>query len=255
MKEIKGIFNKLKTKIDDYILKIMIATDDENIKLRRDNIKLVAINEDLLNRIEKANYDKRKMYAKNKKLEHLMDQFEVRMKKWFIYKSILLWYTFFMNKNILILADTRQKSDSHITNYFDKNKIEWQRATLSNCGDYMAIKYDNIKGIYKDYSILIDTKKDLLELAGNLCKTSEHERIKKEISHAKELGCNKFIFLITDSKIKTSDDIKKWSNIHSQVKGETLFKIMKTMKERYDIHYIFTDKKHAGEKIYTILTS
>lgn len=81
MKEIKGIFNKLKTKIDDYILKIMIATDDENIKLRRDNIKLVAINEDLLNRIEKANYDKRKMYAKNKKLEHLMDQFEVRMKK------------------------------------------------------------------------------------------------------------------------------------------------------------------------------
>lgn len=81
MKEIKGIFNKLKTKIDDYILKIMIATDDENIKLRQDNIKLVAINEDLLNRIEKANYDKRKMYAKSKRLEHLMDQFEVRIKK------------------------------------------------------------------------------------------------------------------------------------------------------------------------------
>lgn len=81
MKEIKGIFNKLKTKIDDYILKIMIATDDENIKLRRDNMKLVAINEDLLNRIEKANYDKRNMYAKNKRLEHLMDQFEVRLKK------------------------------------------------------------------------------------------------------------------------------------------------------------------------------
>jgi hypothetical protein len=81
MKEIKGIFNKLKTKIDDYILKIMIATDNENIKLRQDNIKLVAINEDLLNRIEKANYDKRNMYAKNKRLEHLMDQFEVRLKK------------------------------------------------------------------------------------------------------------------------------------------------------------------------------
>ena len=81
MKEIKGIFNKLKTKIDDYILKIMIATDDENIKLRQDNMKLVAINEDLLNRIEKANYDKRNMYAKNKRLEHLMDQFEVRLKK------------------------------------------------------------------------------------------------------------------------------------------------------------------------------
>lgn len=81
MKEIKGIFNKLKTKIDDYILKIMIATDNENIKLRQDNMKLVAINEDLLCRIEKANYDKRNMYAKNKRLEHLMDQFEVRLKK------------------------------------------------------------------------------------------------------------------------------------------------------------------------------
>ena len=157
-------------------------------------------------------------------------------------------------KDILILADTRQQKDEHITKFFDENKIVWQRATLANCGDYMAVKYDKEFGMYKDFSVLIDTKKDLLELAGNLCNASEHERLRREVMHSKELGCGKFVFLVTDNKIKTGDDILNWNSKYSKVKGETLYKVMKTFKERYGVSYVFTDKKKAGAKILELLT-
>ncbi len=79
-----------------------------------------------------------------------------------------------MNKEMLILADTRQQKDNHITKHFDKEKISWIRSSLESA-DYMAVRYDN--GFIKDYSTLIDTKKDLLELCGNLCHSSEHARL------------------------------------------------------------------------------
>ena len=156
-----------------------------------------------------------------------------------------------MNKDIMILCDTRQQQDNHITKHFDKENISWIRAKLDSA-DYMAVRYDN--GFIKDYSTLIDTKKDLLELAGNLCRTSEHERIKREISKARELGCVDFIFLICENKIKTVEDIANWTNKNTQVKGSTLLKIMSTMKERYGVKYIIVPKKQMGQKIVELLT-
>ena len=98
-------------------------------------------------------------------------------------------------KDFIILTDTRQQKEKHILKEFDKQKILHIRTNLESA-DYMAVRYNEQKGFYKDYSILIDTKKDLLELCGNLCHTSEHERVKREIEKAKQLGCKKFIFLL-----------------------------------------------------------
>lgn len=159
-----------------------------------------------------------------------------------------------MNKNIIILADSRQQKDIHITDYFDSINLQWQRATL-NTGDYMAIRYNESKGIYLDYSIIIDTKKDIEEIAGNLCKTTEHERIKREIARAKELGNNRFIFLIADSTISCIDDLINWHSIRTQVKGETLAKIMKTMQDRYGCEFLFCKKLSIGKQITTFLTN
>ena len=153
--------------------------------------------------------------------------------------------------NILILVDTRQKSDKYITDYFDKNSILWIRTCLPSA-DYMAIKYNN--GFIKDYSVLIDTKKDVEEIVGNLCKTSEHERIKAEIQRAKDLGCKKFIFLICDNKIKNINDLVVWKSRRTKVKGETLLKIIVTMQKKYDIKFLFTSKENAGELIYKLLS-
>ena len=145
--------------------------------------------------------------------------------------------------NNIIICDTREKGNKKILEYFDKVGQDYIISKLDS-GDYMK---------YKDYSTIIDKKDGLLELSHNLCNTLEHQRINREIERAKELGCNNFIFLIQDNKIKSLEDIKNWSSPHTKVKGETLLKIMQTMKERYKIRFIICNKKNMGAKIIELL--
>lgn len=145
--------------------------------------------------------------------------------------------------NNIIICDTREKGNKKILEYFTKINQDYIISKLE-AGDYM---------LFKDYSTIIDKKDGLLELAGNLCHTSEHERIKREIARAKELGCKNFIFLIQDNKIKSAEDIKNWSSPHTKVKGATLLKIMQTMKNKYGIRFIICSKKNMGKMIIKLL--
>ena len=145
--------------------------------------------------------------------------------------------------NDIIIVDTREKGHKKILEYFEKVGQDYIISKL-DAGDYM---------LFKNYHTIIDKKDGLLELAGNLCHTQEHERIKREIARARELGCVNFIFLIQDSKIKSLEDIKKWSSPHTKVKGETLLKIMNTMRERYGVRFIICEKKRMGEMIINLL--
>lgn len=145
--------------------------------------------------------------------------------------------------NNIIIVDTREKGNKKILEYFDSVGQDYIISKL-DAGDYM---------LYKDFSTIIDKKDGLLELSHNLCNTTEHERIKREIQRAKELGCQNFIFLIQDSKIKTTEDIKNWTSPHTKVKGETLLKIMNTMCKKYTIRFIIVPKKKMGEMIIKLL--
>lgn len=155
---------------------------------------------------------------------------------------------------MLILTDTRQQKENHIIKEFDKQGILHIRTGLPSA-DYMAVRYDEEKGMYLDYSVLIDTKKDLEEISGNLCNTQSHERIKREIFKGQELGAKEFIFLINGGKIKTAEDLKNWSSKRTQVKGATLLKIFKTMKERYNVRFIICRKQDMGKYILKLLES
>ena len=145
--------------------------------------------------------------------------------------------------NNIIIVDTREKGHKSILKYFDENNIDYITSKL-DYGDYM---------IYKDNSVVIDRKDSLLELTGNLCHTNEHERIKREITRAKEDGCKDFIFLIAESKIKSIEDIKNWSSPHTKVKGNVLLKIMVTMKNKYGVRFIICSRREMGKKIIELL--
>lgn len=155
--------------------------------------------------------------------------------------------------DFIILTDSRQQKESHIIKEFDKQGILHIRTGLPSA-DYMAVRHDNEQGFYLDYSVLIDTKKDLEEISNNLCNTNSHERVKREIFKGKELGAKEFIFIIGENKIKTAEDIKNWSSPHTRVKGETLLKIMNTMKERYGVRFMIVPRKDMGKTIIDILT-
>lgn len=143
----------------------------------------------------------------------------------------------------IIICDTREKGNKKILEYFDKVNQDYIVSKL-DAGDYM---------LFKNYDVIIDKKDGLLELIGNLCHTSEHERVKREIQRARELGCKEFIFLIQDNKIKTREDIENWKSKYTKVTGATLLKIMETMKKRYGVKFIITSKKNMGAWIIKLL--
>lgn len=148
-----------------------------------------------------------------------------------------------MNSKEILICDTREKKNKSILKYFDKNNIDYIISKL-DYGDYT---------LYKNNTVVIDRKDSLLEMAHNLCSTLEHERIKAEIQRAKDDGCKEFIFLIAESKIKSIDDIAKWSSPHTKVKGSTLLKTMVTMKNKYGVRFIICPRAKMGEYIIKLL--
>ena len=156
--------------------------------------------------------------------------------------------------NFLILTDTRQKSENHIIKEFDKQGILHIRTGLPSA-DYMVVRYDNEKGFYLDYSILIDTKKDIEEIASNLCNSQNHQRILREIQKGKDLGAKQFIFLINGGKVKTIEDLQNWSSKRTKIKGSVLLKIFKTMSQKYEVKFMIVPKNKIGEMIIKLLTN
>ena len=144
---------------------------------------------------------------------------------------------------MIIEMDTRNQKDGYVTDFLDSHGIKWIRNKLY-AGDVKLIN---------STKIIIDLKKDLLEMCGNLTSLKEHERVKKEIERAREIGCERFIFLIKEQKINSIQEVNNWSSKRTKVKGETLAKVMNTMSERYNVEFMFTKKELAGATILELL--
>lgn len=155
-------------------------------------------------------------------------------------------------QDFIIECDTRQQKESHIIKYFADNNIRFIKNKLY-AGDYKLVN---------SAKIIVDTKKDLLELCGNLTKTTEHERVKREIECAKEIGCERFIFLIADPQIKFVDEVYTWKRplnwktkkYRTQVQPATLQKIMQTMATKYGVEFLFCTKEQMGKYVVDLLT-
>lgn len=144
-----------------------------------------------------------------------------------------------------IIVDTREQKYNHVTDYFDSKGIKWFRSKLI-CGDYQ----NPLKP-----TIIIDRKKDLQEVAGNL--TKDHERFRREIELAKELGYT-MIVLVEEPTIRELKDVCGWYNWRKRknpraISGKTLFKIMSTVHDKYGITWEFCSKDMTGKRIVTLL--
>lgn len=144
-----------------------------------------------------------------------------------------------------IIVDTREQKYSHVTEYFDKENIKWYRSKLI-CGDYQNPE---------NPMTIIDRKKDLQEVAGNVCQ--QHERFVRELELAKELGY-KMIILVEEPNITTLTNVCSWYNWRRRtnpkaVTGKTLYKIMSTMSEKYGVEWQFCKKSECGKRIVELL--
>lgn len=150
---------------------------------------------------------------------------------------------------MLILEDTRQQARKHETKHkwFAENGIKIERCRLY-VGDYT---------LPTNQSICIDTKKDLQELAQDVCQ--QHERFRAELVRAQEAGIHLIVLCEHGGGIKSLEDVYFWVNPRRQhspgaISGQRLFKVLNTMQEKYGVRFEFCDKRQTGRRIVEILT-
>lgn len=159
--------------------------------------------------------------------------------------------------------DTREKPSelTRIKKQFDALGVHYFKSKLF-VGDYMSL--DNPR-------LVVDRKKDLQELCGNV--TQQHERFRNELIRAREHGIKIVVLCEHGNGIESLSDVLFWENPrlketewkmedHHPVKvqkypkattGKQLFESLTTISDRYGVEFRFCDKRHTGREIVRIL--
>jgi len=149
---------------------------------------------------------------------------------------------------LVIQIDTREKQHAiqKIIAEFKKQNVKFYSSKLY-VGDYMSL--DNPR-------VVIDRKQNLGEVAGNVCQ--EHERFVAELERARDAGIHVVILVEHSSEIKSLKDVVWWNNPRLKtspkaITGERLYKIMRTIANKYECEWQFCNKYQTGKRILEIL--
>lgn len=162
-----------------------------------------------------------------------------------------------------IIVDTREHDSEweRIKEQFDSLDVRYFRSKLF-VGDYQSL--DNAR-------LVVDRKKDLQELCGNVCQ--QHERFKAELVRAMDAGIKIVILCEHGKDIKDIEDVFTWVNPRSTrevwqkvngrmtktieqtkaVTGTALYKSLCTIRDRYNVDFVFCTKDETGKMIVEIL--
>ena len=156
------------------------------------------------------------------------------------------------NSHKLLIIDSREKPHAieKIVDYFDRHGIEHMTSKLL-FGDYMD---------YKNPLLVIDRKQNVAELAKNC--TVEHERFRRELDRVRLAGAH-LVILVEQNRYKNQlgktvevygpSDLIGWSNPHTMVTGEKVFRVLVSWMAKYPISVVFCDKRSTGRFIDEIL--
>ena len=134
--------------------------------------------------------------------------------------------------------------------------------------------------LVNDIKIAVDRKNSIDEICGNLCSSEkEHARFREEAITAMKAGAEFHVVIETDEKIRSVDEIRKWSNprlhrynkinyMHRLGKWQNiknpgakppcdnirLIKTMQTMSAKYKIHWHLCSPSESAEMIVKLLS-
>lgn len=191
--------------------------------------------------------------------------------------------------NITVVEDRGQQAGKHEVKHcwFDRHGITLLQAPLP-VGDYILCT-DAVEDVFRrkakravelkkmdflgSYKECVDTKKDMQEIAGNICG-KQHERFRDECILAKNNGIQLYVLVENTDGIRDVNDVAFWENPRTKIqkwittpsghrrkvlkypdaaKGLTLFKAMLTMQDKYGVRFLFCRPEEAGERIIQLL--
>lgn len=151
----------------------------------------------------------------------------------------------------LMIIDSREKPKAitSILDYFEHNDIKYEVSKML-FGDYMD---------YNRPDIVVDRKQNIAELAKNC--TAEHERFKREMERARDAGATLYILVQQNRYIDRGEHIRvrepidliRWSNRHTIVTGERVYRVLVSWMAKYPIKVVFCSKQNTGHAITKII--
>jgi len=151
-------------------------------------------------------------------------------------------------KSLVILVDTRENVNEHVTSYFNSKDITFKPHKLDS-GDYSVMLPANpdlgiVRDLYFDRQIIIERKADLNELSGNL--TQCRERFEREFERVP--NCRKYLLI----EGGCYSDI--FTNNYSTGLSSVAFAAsIMAFQARYGLNVSFVSKEHSGKFIHALL--
>lgn len=169
--------------------------------------------------------------------------------------------------NIQVDSREHESEWKRIKKQFDKLNVSYFRSKLY-VGDYQSL--DNPR-------LVIDRKKDLQELYGNICQ--QHERFKAELLRAMESNIKIIILCEHGEDVKCLEDVyffyqpptERWRIVtqeiaghkvkvkekymQNEILGEKMYKAFCTIQERYNVDFVFCNKNETGKRIVELLSN
>ena len=143
--------------------------------------------------------------------------------------------------SMTILGDTREQVNNHITDYFDRKKIDYKKKALSY-GDYsfMIPKNEDLsipRDLYFNNKVVIERKGSLEEISNNF--TKERDRLEKELCLAPKTK----VILIENASYT---DIAT-GNYNTQYNKKSFWASIHSFWFKYNVPFMFMpDKEYSG---------
>lgn len=173
---------------------------------------------------------------------------------------------------MVLWEDTRQQRGKHEIKHawWRAHGIEFaERAVALKNGDYAR----------DGSNVIVDTKRDIRELASNV--TRDHKRVRKDYADAKERGWQLVILVENVDGVTSLDTLPTWVNDYCKscrirksgrcnplvagecsrrqrktkkpIQGERLAKICATMEKRYGVKFMFCTPQESARIICDLL--
>lgn len=151
-------------------------------------------------------------------------------------------------KKMVILIDSREQKNQHVTKYFDSKKIPWRTHKLDFC-DYSALipaipELGIDRDLYFDKEVAVERKAHLEELSQNLAQ--KREQFNNEWLRSQD--CKKFLIVEKGSY----DDIID-HKYNTEFKSESYFASLLSFEHKYNLRVMFVGKENAGKYIWAQL--
>lgn len=152
-------------------------------------------------------------------------------------------------KSLTIIVDSREKCNSHILEWFDKNNVRYITKALKN-GDYSffipANEELNIdRELYFDRQIMVERKASLEEISGNI--TQSRARFEEELA---TFGGKKYLMI---ENANYQDIVQK--AYKTDISPKAFLATLHTYNHRYGLELMFMpDLSYSGVYIYGTFT-